>query len=147
MLKTVGRRAFVIGWACGGRTSFGPAALALTSRKPVTGWRRARSVAAVLAGLGEAVVDKLPQTPSRLEPRVLLGRIGVGAGAAGALAHREHEPVWLPVALGAVGAAAGSYAGAKWRGWADRRVPDWQPAVAEDLVTALLARLAAKPPA
>jgi uncharacterized membrane protein len=147
MLKTIGLRAFVIGWACGGRTSFGPAALALTSRKPVTGWRKARSVAALLAGLGEMVVDKLPQTPSRLEPQGLVGRIGAGAAAAGALAHREHEPVWIPVALGATGAAAGSFAGAAWRGWADRRGPDWPAAVAEDVVTALLARSAATPAA
>ncbi|MDX6245610.1 MAG: hypothetical protein QOE76_3333 [Frankiales bacterium] len=139
------RRAFVLGWACGGRTSFGPAALALTARKPVTGLRKVRSAAGLLAGAGEVVVDKLPQTPSRLEPQVIGGRIAVGAGAAAALARREHEPVWIPVALGAAGAAAGSCAGVGWRAWAARRVPDWQAAVAEDALTLLLARYAAKP--
>jgi uncharacterized membrane protein len=141
----VAHRSFVIGWVCGGRTSFGPAALALTARKPATGLRKARSVAALLAAAGEATVDKLPQTPSRLEPQALSGRIAAGAGTAGALAHREGESVWIPLALGAAGAAAGSYAGAGWRRWAGRRVPDWQAAVAEDVVTLLLARYAATP--
>ena len=136
------RRAFVLGWACGGRTSFGPAALALTARKPVTGLRRARSFGAILAGAGEVVVDKLPQTPSRLEPQVLSGRVTSGAAAGGALAHREHEPVLVAVALGAAGAAAGSLAGASWRRWAAQRFPDWQAAIAEDVVTLLLARYA-----
>lgn len=136
------RRAFALGWACGGRTSFGPAALALTARRPVTGIRRARSVAAVLGAGGEVFVDKLPSTPSRLEPQVLGGRVASGAATAGALAHREDEPVWLPVALGAAGAVAGSYAGAAWRRWAGARRPDWQAAVAEDLLTLLIARYA-----
>jgi uncharacterized membrane protein len=139
------RRSFVIGWACGGRASFGPAALALTARKPANGLRKARSVAALLATAGEVVVDKLPQTPSRLEPQALSGRIAAGAGSGGALAHREQEPVWIPTALGAAGAVAGSYAGAAWRRWAGKRAPDWQGAVAEDVVTLLLARYAATP--
>src|SRR3954452_18575705 len=97
----VAARAFALGWASGGRTSFGPAALALTSRRPVTGVRRKRSVLATLCGLGEVVVDKLPMTPSRLQPPQFGGRIAVGAASAGALAYREHEPVWTPIALGA----------------------------------------------
>ena len=108
----------------------------------MTGVRKARSIGAALSGAGEVVVDKLPMTPSRLEPQALGGRIVVGAGSAGSLAHREHAPVWVPLALGAAGAAAGSYAGAAWRRWAARRVPDWQAAVAEDVVTALVARYA-----
>ena len=139
------RRSFVLGWACGGRTSFGPAALALTARKPVTGLRRARSLAALAGAGGEVFVDKLPTTPSRLEPQVIGGRIASGAGAAGGLAHREHESVWIPVALGAAGATAGSYAGAAWRRWAVQRMPDWQAAVAEDVVTFLIARYATSP--
>ncbi|BEP14219.1 hypothetical protein acdb102_25300 [Acidothermaceae bacterium B102] len=141
----IARRAFVLGWACGGRTSFGPAALALTARKPVTGIRRARSIGAVLSATGEIVVDKLPTTPSRLEPQVLGGRIASGAGSGGSLAYREDESVWVPIALGAAGAAAGSYAGAFWRRWAVQRMPDWQAAVAEDIVTLVLARSAARP--
>ena len=141
----IARRSFVLGWVCGGRTSFGPAALALTARRPVTGIRKARSAAAAVSALGEVVVDKLPTTPSRLEPQVLGGRIASGAGSAGSLAYREDESVWVPVALGAAGAAAGSYAGAAWRRWAAARMPDWQAAVAEDVVTLALARYAARP--
>jgi uncharacterized membrane protein len=139
------RRAFILGWSCGGRTSFGPAALALTSTKPATAARRARTAVAVLSAAGEIVLDKLPMTGSRLEPQGLGGRIAAGAGSAGSLARREDESVWVPVALGAAGAAAGSYAGAAWRRWAVRRVPDWQAAVAEDLVTFLIARYATRP--
>ncbi|MDX6230227.1 MAG: hypothetical protein QOI76_3617 [Frankiales bacterium] len=138
------RRFFALGWACGGRTSFGPAALAVTARGPATGLRRARSVTALFAAAGEAVVDKLPSTPSRLEPRALGVRIAVGAGAAGWLALRDKEPVWVPVALGAAGGAAGSYAGAAWRRWAGHRVPDWQAAVTEDFATFLIARYATR---
>jgi uncharacterized membrane protein len=138
------RRFFALGWACGGRTSFGPAALAVTARRPVTGLRRARSVIALFAAAGEAVVDKLPSTPSRLEPRALGVRIAVGAGAAGGLALRDKEPVWVPVALGAAGGAAGSYAGAAWRRWAGHCVPDWQAAVTEDFATFLIARYATR---
>jgi uncharacterized membrane protein len=136
------RRSFALGWACGGRSSFGPAALALTARKPVTGLRRARSFAALFAGTGEFVADKLPSTPSRLEPRALGARIAAGGASAGGLARREQEPVWVPTALGAAGAAAGSYAGAAWRRWAGRRVPDWQAALPEDLLSLLIARYA-----
>jgi uncharacterized membrane protein len=138
------RRSFALGWASGGRTSFGPVALALTSRKPVTGLRKARSYAGLLAATGEVVVDKLPTTPSRLEPQVLGGRIAAGAGVGGGLAHREKQSVWVPAAVGAAGAAAGSYAGVAWRRWAATRVPDWQAAVAEDVVTLLVARYAVK---
>jgi len=142
--RSLDRRAFAIGWACGGRTSYGPAALALTARRPVTGLRKARSVGAARCIAGETVVDKLPVTPSRLEPSVLGGRIAVGAGTAGSLAYREGRPGWVPLALGAAGAAAGSFAGAAWRRWAVRRVPDWQAALAEDAVTALVAWYAAR---
>jgi uncharacterized membrane protein len=137
-------RAFAIGWACGGRMTFGPAALALTSRRPVTGMRRKRSVGAALCGLGEVVVDKLPITPSRLRQPAFGVRIGAGAASAGSLAHREHEPPWIPIALGAAGTVAASYAGGAWRRWAVRRVPDWQAALAEDLLTGLVARYATR---
>ena len=131
--------AFAVGWACGGRMSFGPAALALTARRPGTGRRRARIVGAVFCGLGEIVVDKLPLTPSRLQQPQLAVRIATGAASAGTLAFREHGPAWTPIALGAAGTVAGSYAGAAWRRWAVRRVPDWQAALAEDVVTGLVA--------
>jgi uncharacterized membrane protein len=143
--RGLARRSFLLGWACGGRTSYGPAALELTSSKPATGWRKRGRLVAVLSACGEAVLDKLPSTPSRLQPLGLGGRIASGTGSAGALAARNDEAVWVPAALGAAGAAAGSYAGAAWRSWAGRRWPDWRGALAEDVVTILIARYATRP--
>jgi uncharacterized membrane protein len=139
-------RAFALGLASGGR-SVTPFALLATST-PKDRRSRAlrllrspagRSLAIAAAG-GEIVVDKLPQTPSRTEPGPLAGRIGTGALAAAGLARRSGAGVVLPALAGAAGSAAGSYAGAAWRGWADRRVPDWQAALAEDAVTLLVGR-------
>jgi uncharacterized membrane protein len=138
-------KAFALGWASGGRTSFGPAALVLASHGSESRWARARSLGAVLASAGEVVVDKLPQTPSRLEPQVLGGRIVTGAGAAGALAHRDNQPLLVSAALGAAGAAAGSFAGNLWRRAAAKKVPDWQAAVGEDVATAAIAAWAVRP--
>src|SRR5829696_4713730 len=80
-------------------------------------------VAAGVAAAGELVMDKRPQTPSRLEPAVLGGRL-----ASGALA-------------GVLAAAAGAYAGAAYRKALPARThtPDLPWALAEDAVAVTLA--------
>jgi uncharacterized membrane protein len=87
----------------------------------------------VLAAAGELVVDKLPMTPSRLDPPALAGRLASGAfagrvvaGNAGALA-------------GGAAAVAGSLAGARVR----EMRPGLATALAEDAVAAALAGAAA----
>lgn len=72
---------------------------------------RGALVACGLGAVGEYVGDKLPQTPSRLQPAPLGGRIAFGAlsGAASCRA-AGHSPT-VGGALGALGALGGSAAG------------------------------------
>lgn len=88
---------------------------------------------------GELVADKLPITPSRLQPGSLLVRLASGGGGAALLARRRGSSPLLPVLAGIAGAAAGSVAGSRWRAWAARRRPDWQGAVIEDACALALA--------
>jgi uncharacterized membrane protein len=148
--------AALIGAATGGRTSAGLAALAwsapagaddIAAPKPLAFFQKWFSKPLQTAGLiGELVVDKLPATGSRLERGPFIGRIATGSTAASALAQRQGEPVWPAAAVGALGAAAGSVVGAKWRALAARRgIPDLGPAIIEDIVTLALAAYACRP--
>jgi uncharacterized membrane protein len=142
-------RSAVLGVAAGSRSSLGVAAPVLSTRgraglaRALTG--RAAGTLATTALAGEFVGDKLPQTPSRLKPPVLGVRLASGATGAVALARREGARPAAPAVAGLLGAAAGSFGGFAWRQWADRRVPDWQAAVAEDAVAVLLALVATLP--
>lgn len=98
----------------------------------------------VVGAVGEVLVDKAPGTPSRLEPLSLLGRVVMG-GVLGAVVQRDAGRPWLPgTVLGALGAAAGAFAGAKARETAARRTPLPDPAVAvgEDATCVGMAALA-----
>jgi len=64
-----------------------------------------------LSGLGELVGDKLPNTPSRLMPLPLLGRLMIGAVAGVALYSEAGESALEGAAFGAFGAALGSFGG------------------------------------
>lgn len=133
-------RSAALGMAAGARSSLGLSAPALTGSAGGV----VSSGAALMVG-GELVVDKLPATPSRLQPPALALRVLSGAGGAVALAHREHaEPTW-PTVLGAAGAAAGSWSGVAWRAWAKEQMPDWQAALIEDAVALALAAGACLP--
>lgn len=94
-------------------------------------WAVAGSTVAIA---GELVGDKLPSTPSRLDPAPLGGRIAAGAGAAYAVARRGGEDPIPAVIIGGLSAVAGSYAGHAYRAWASKRVPPVAAAVAEDAV-------------
>lgn len=74
------------------------------------GWSRA---ALVVAGAGELVADKLPETPPRIKPGPLAGRAVMGGIAGLAIASSRHGlPAYLVgMTVGAGGAIAGSYAG------------------------------------
>jgi uncharacterized membrane protein len=89
----------------------------------------------IASAAGELVVDKLPFTPSRLQPGSLVVRAGLG-GLAGALLCRSAglEPI-RGAALGAAGALAGSYAGYHVRAGLVARtgLPDPLFAVLEDV--------------
>ena len=68
-----------------------------------------------LLALGELVVDKLPNTPSRKAPPGLIGRI-VSGSLVGATIGAARGSLLAGLAVGAVGAVAGTYGGAALRG-------------------------------
>jgi len=142
-------RSAALGLATGARTTLGVAAPLVHWRagRPGAGRSRLRTAAAVgsvlLVAL-ELVGDKLPQAPSRLDPPGPLARVASGA-LGSALLRRGGSPALAPPLLAAfAGSLAGAYGGAAWRGWASRRVPDWQAAVVEDVVALMLAGTAAR---
>src|SRR4051794_39692770 len=88
-------RALALGLASGARSSAGIAALALSTPAgscsgalgALTG--RRGTTAAVVSVSGEFVVDKLPQTPSRLQPPAFAARVLTGTVAGAGLALRN----------------------------------------------------------
>ncbi len=133
-------RSALIGVAAGGRSSLGYLAAArLSHRRPVT-------IAAAAGVATEIVVDKLPSTPSRLEPGPLAGRVAAGAVGGVALARRAGHPLVAPAIVGGVSAVVGSVVGAAWRDVAARRGWTLPGAVAEDVVSLALAWAAMRQP-
>ncbi len=104
-----------------GLRSFTPLAVtawfARLGRLPVTGtWAAwvANPVSVGLftaAALGEYIGDKLPNTPSRISPVPLAGRLILGGLAGAIVAAAFRRPAARGVALGVLGAAAGSFGG------------------------------------
>jgi uncharacterized membrane protein len=95
-----------------------------------------------LAAIGEMIVDKLPTTPDRIAPGPLAGRVVLGSASGAQAARLEGTSSVRGALLGAVGAAAGAYAGYHARRWLVRRagLPDVAVALCEDVVAILLAR-------
>lgn len=77
--------------------------------------RSGAAPAAAVAAAGEFVADKLPATPSRLEPGPLGGRVVLGAVAGWTIADARRASPVLGAVSGAAGAALGSWAGARYR--------------------------------
>ncbi|WP_370324316.1 DUF4126 family protein [Euzebya sp.] len=101
---------------------------------------------AVTAALGELVVDKLPATPSRLDPGPLGGRLVLGAVAGWAIADAHGRSGAAGAAAGAAGAGLGSWGGARYRSAATDRtdVADAVWALAEDAAAIGLGLLAVR---
>ncbi|MFD6856019.1 hypothetical protein ACFWCF_01525 [Rhodococcus sp. NPDC060090] len=130
-------RSAVIGIASGLRSSTGLAAMLLARSSRPPHWSRRVGAAVLVAG--ELAADKSPKIPSRLAAPALTARLAAGGGGAVALARRDRAGTAPAVIIGAVGALAGSYGGAWWRARAGQRMPDWQAALAEDVVALALA--------
>lgn len=104
-----------------GLRSFTPMAVtawfARMGKLPVTGtWAEwVRHPAAVglftAAAVGEYVGDKLPSTPDRTAVLPLIGRVVLGGLVGAIVAAAFRRPVERGIAMGAVGALAGSYGG------------------------------------
>jgi uncharacterized membrane protein len=127
---------FGLGIATGLRSSLGGAAPGLFGRRDLSTLGRAFRVAGIA---GELVIDKLPNTPSRLEPPALIGRLTSGADGGFLLAHHGGFAPASCMLAGSLGAAAGSFGGAAWRRWAALRMPDWRGALLEDTTAITLA--------
>ncbi|NLU84578.1 hypothetical protein [Rhodococcus sp. HNM0569] len=133
-------RAGVLGAAAGMRSSLGFAAPLVSAQGRGAGPKAALGV---FFAVGEMVMDKLPSTPSRLEPVGVASRVVSGAVGGGVLARRAHENAPIRSLVGIAGALAGTFGGSAWRAWAaGRGVPDWQAAVVEDVVAVGLAAAA-----
>ena len=143
-------RALFLGFATGSRSTYGLAALAITTpaataETPLVehalGTVPGKVVAAVAAA-GETTGDKLPQTPSRLAPGGLPLRAIGGAGCGVLLARREGVAEGVPALLGVTGALATTYGGAWFRAAAAKWFGhDAWGAVIEDGVAATFAVL------
>jgi uncharacterized membrane protein len=93
----------------------------------------------VAAAAGELVADKLPMTPSRLEPQGIIGRFVLGALAAGLFAQTRQAPRLPAAAIGAASAIVAAKIGHDLRAQAAKQVPDPAVAVVEDTVALSLA--------
>lgn len=139
-------RAFALGVVTGLRSQLPTALLAWRQQRgdlpaPIAGPARILQRGAALpllvfAAAGELVADKLPQTPSRLDPGPLGGRLTLGAAAGAGIAAATGRSQVLGVVFGAAGAALGSWAGARYRAVMAERggAPDAVWALAEDAV-------------
>lgn len=89
-----------------------------------------------LFAIGELIVDKLPQTPSRTAPIGLIARVVTGALSGAALALSGNVSGIHGAALGAVGGVAGAFAGYSIRHGlvTHTHLPDFVVAVVEDLL-------------
>ncbi|MDQ2688470.1 MAG: hypothetical protein M3Y28_11460, partial [Armatimonadota bacterium] len=93
-----------------------------------------------LLSAGELVADKLPQTPSRISPLPLVGRIVSGTIVGAVVCHGAKKSLWLGGLLGGIAAVAGSYGGYYGRKALSERLPDPVVAVIEDTLAVGLGR-------
>lgn len=148
-------RAALLGVVAGMRTQLPLALLALAARHDrghasVSTPRVLRStplqVIAGAAAVGELIGDKLPMTPSRLEPGPLAGRFMFGALAGGIVGREAGRSPLAGALLGAAGAGIGAYAGYHVRAGLGRatHLPDPLFGAAEDVVAIGLGVLASR---
>ena len=140
-------RAALLGFATGGRSTLGLAALAVSAKDTGSALTNPWvGRAATTAAAGELIGDKLPQTPSRLEPQGAVPRLALGAGCGAILAHRagsNRVTTALAAAAGLAGATAGTWLGAGWRGKATAKLgDDLYGAFVEDAICLAAARYA-----
>jgi uncharacterized membrane protein len=87
-----------------------------------------------LMAIGELVNDKLPKTPSRLIPPQFITRLVMAAFCGFAIGISGNQPV-LGLVAGVIGSVAGTFGGARARGWLARLFSrDLPAALLEDLV-------------
>jgi uncharacterized membrane protein len=116
--------AFAIGLVAGLRSLTGPAIVSwaahlkwLDLHNSFLAFLGSTAAAYILAvcALGELVVDKLPNTPSRTEPLGLLARFATGGLSGAALCAAANKSVVIGAVLGAVGGVTGGFVGYQLR--------------------------------
>ena len=102
-----------------------------------------RLITALLA-LGELVIDKLPNAPSRLKPGSLIVRLVIGALAGMSICRQARQSLILGALLGMGGAGAGSFMGYYGRTTLAKatKIPQWLWGIAEDWLAVYLGSLA-----
>jgi uncharacterized membrane protein len=133
--------AILAGAATGLRSTVGVAALVNRRASGLPTWlaRRPAFVVAPLALTGELVADKLPSTPSRLEPTGLTARVASAALAGAVIARSTDQPVPLAAMVASAAALASARVGHDLRAAASDRLPPCAVAAAEDGLALALA--------
>lgn len=155
--QPIALRALTLGIAAGHRSQIANGFLAsqYDNAPRWAGWRRwpvfrnqLGRRALMLSSIGELVGDKLPMTPSRLEPGPLFGRIVLGtiAGAAVGSEGVGKGSIVRGALLGTTGAIIGNFGGYYARKAVVDAigVPDPVVAVGEDAIAISLARAAVR---
>lgn len=117
-------------------------------RRPIADALRSTTLTRALKGgaLAEALADKMPDMPSRLEPASLFGRAAIGALVGAAAAELSDDDRLPPALAGAAGAIAGAYGAYHARRWlsANTEVPDTVVAFTEDAIVVGAGKLLAR---
>jgi uncharacterized membrane protein len=139
--------AAALGAATGMRSTVALAALILRRNDGLPAAMRhpAARLAAAIAGASELVIDKLPMTPSRLEPPGLAGRVVSASLAAAVLARSGHQRPIPAMAMASAAALAAAKVCHDARATLARHLPDPAVAVAEDALAIGLATLGSRP--
>jgi uncharacterized membrane protein len=141
-----------IGFVAGLRTVTAPAAVVWGAR---LGWLNLHGTPFAFLGstialafftigaLGEYVTDQLPSTPARTVPVQFGARLVTGSFSGAALALSAGHSIYTGIALGAIGAVAGTLGGYHARKGLVHglKVPDIAVAIPEDLIAIGLALL------
>ena len=141
--RSVLEHAVVLGAATGMRSTVALTALILRRRDGLPAVLRhpaARPIAVAADG-AELVADKLPGTPSRLDPPGLTGRLISAGLAAAVLARSEHRGPIPAMLTASVAALAAAKICRDARAALARRLPDPVVAIAEDALAIGLAAI------
>jgi uncharacterized membrane protein len=137
--------AFAIGIVSGMRSLTAPAVSAWAARRnwlnlagsrlAFMGSPAAVAIFTVLAVV-ELIADKLPSTPSRIQPVGLIARFVCGALSGACVGKSAGQTLAYGAILGAIGGIAGAFAGYQWRTGLVRalKVPDFAIALLEDII-------------
>jgi uncharacterized membrane protein len=153
--REVAGRALLAGFAAGLRSA-APTGVMATERSNASfraGWKdwplmrsEAGRLLLKLGWLGEAVTDKLPGVPPRIEPAPLSGRLVSGgiAGLAMGTLRAGADAKLIAVLAGVVGSLAGSYGGYAYRTNVAKMtgLPDLPIAIVEDIAAYVVAKKA-----